>query len=86
MKGIYDNNPACGARKNKPNSKHVLSVVEWANFGAVDGKLSKLGIKLSVVEWANFGAVDGKLSKLGIKQESAEIKKQIMGRVGFEPT
>ncbi|MHC4439073.1 MAG: hypothetical protein ACYS3S_17080 [Planctomycetota bacterium] len=64
MKGIYDNNPACGARKNKPNSKHVLSVVEWANFGAVDGKLSKLGIK----------------------QESAEIKKQIMGRVGFEPT
>jgi hypothetical protein len=27
----YENRPAISVGKNKPNSKHVLSVVEWAN-------------------------------------------------------
>ncbi len=32
LKGNYGNIPASGARKNKANSKHVLSAVEWANL------------------------------------------------------
>jgi len=33
VKGYYGNKPACGVEENKANSKHVLSAVEWANFG-----------------------------------------------------
>ncbi|MHC4204733.1 MAG: hypothetical protein ACYSTT_08780 [Planctomycetota bacterium] len=35
MKGSYGNKPADGTEKNKANSKHVLSAVEWANFETI---------------------------------------------------
>jgi hypothetical protein len=32
LKGYYGNITVHGAQKNKANSKHALSAVEWANF------------------------------------------------------
>jgi hypothetical protein len=39
LKGDYDNSIASVTIENKPNSKHALSTVEWANFELNEGFL-----------------------------------------------
>ena len=40
---VYKNESASGSGKNKPNSKHVLSVVEWANIETAHRGQAEMG-------------------------------------------